>query len=345
MSSINLFMLQKMISHNENNNVKVFFNFPNKNVKNWSEFWGSGDIEPVKYNKTGGTGYNVSPNGDFYVSNSYFESLTSDYGGAIRVNSNYLWKTLIESSLFISCSSSHYGGAIYIYSGSFIMNKVCGYKCKSSNSYGGFLDDGESNTLYIKLLDSAISSCIGHDAILYLRYGAHACKSINCTDNECNNYCPLYSTTSTEEGRFFMSFSTIFNNYGEHNCIYLSGGYYKCIENTNIIQNKIGDGCKCDVFGSLLKMILKHCAILENKAVYYIFSGTFDLYDCTIDSNQLSITDGSITQISTPITSFTNVLPSIDCANIYKETIYITKKKFYMNVDHMKKSKIYPLYI
>ena len=87
---------------------------------------------------------------------------------------------------------------------------------------------------------------------------------------------------------------------------------------------------------------MRHCAILENTAANYVFYGTFYAIDCTIDSNQLSTTYGTFSKTLNQITSFTNVLQSIDCSFIYKETIPISNKNNYKNnVNYRKKSKIY----
>ena len=93
-----------------------------------------------------------------YIHDSYFEDLSSDYGGALYLyNSNTEKKLLVESSIFTNCSDL--GGGIYMRYGHCILSKLCGIECKADNS--GPLSDVvlNSDNAINKILESTVSKC------------------------------------------------------------------------------------------------------------------------------------------------------------------------------------------
>ena len=135
-----------------------------------------------------------------YVSNCLFISCTStSHGGALYCTSTTL---LVESSSFFSCTtSSNRGGAIRVSGGQFVLYEVCGYNCYTTYTGGAigqfaFIDvtDTDSNKNYVNY--SSISRCVNQrsnsEETVSLRSGMVYCPSVNISMNKCGYYSGIF---------------------------------------------------------------------------------------------------------------------------------------------------------
>ena len=294
-----------------------------QNKQSWNQFYESENVPPKKYYAKDGSHKEFSGINELYVADSYFENVNYPNGGAIRFNANdENCQSLIESSIFIRCTSTGHGGAIDIHNGDFVMDKVCGNECDCQSSEGSFLYKlGSSNTI-TKLISSQISFCgVDAYATLYLNNGAHILTSLNLSHNICTYYSPLYSTTSIANDGYglSMTLSSIMYNEADHTCIYLDSSYNNCINNTNIIGNSISSGCTCGLLCVYAITVFWHCTFLDNIAQNFIFisHSTITVYQTTLGSGQVKIS-GRFLMKDFPDTSIYNNLIFSPCVIITK---------------------------
>ena len=263
-----------------------------------------------------------------WISNCYFYDMSNNvgngHGGAIY------WtvaggKILIESSTFFSTNAKYYG-AICIYNGNAVFNRICGYKCSSSNNVCFSTIQGSSRTINT-VHDSSVAYCVASSYYtMYHYYGCIDIKSVNLSHNKASSYSALTCRPSSTNGGTYgtnISYSSFSNNTASSQwCIYLrySNSVAKQYEinNSNIIENS-GDQTIYVYYGELT--MRKTCMMNNKKATYYFYlrqSGVkCTLIDCSIDNTDKT-GSGSLSRTGST-DSFINGLTFIstgDCKNI-----------------------------
>ena len=163
-------------------------------------------------------------------------------GGAILFNNNNNYELLIEECIFINCSSSKQGGAIFFKnSGSCILNKICGSKCFTlNNEYYPFAHIGITNLLKSELHDISISECFSTNsntwATINLENGIIKIYNLNSSLNKHIGVTGIYIFNPSTLN---SSYNTFYNNSAIDRiclCLY-NGNGLRQIKFTNIIKN------------------------------------------------------------------------------------------------------------
>lgn len=155
------------------------------------------------------------------VANSEFVDLHGINGGAIYyyVENNFSLYHL-RYSIFICCSSTENGGAIYIIGPQVKVNNVCGYMCLTKLS-GSFAYTDTSNLVSVKHI---------YEPVSITKCGNYSDSRISCMYKGNQNHRDLNSTFN--HGSYYGSFAMEpFNSNG-----YLSGKYVQCLNNSGMIM-------------------------------------------------------------------------------------------------------------
>jgi predicted outer membrane repeat protein len=171
--------------------------FPLHIITAWNDYFSV--TNPTNYNSTTYTSGKTLSGTSVYVSNCLFISCTSSsQGGAIYCTSVSYF--VVESSSFFSCTTSNQqGGAIYFYygSGQCVLYEVCGYNCYSTyttNPHYQFarviVNNAVSSKNYVNY--SSIVRCVNvrTDSYCILGHsnGKICCSSVNMSMNKCQYY-------------------------------------------------------------------------------------------------------------------------------------------------------------
>ena len=183
----------------------------------------------------------ICENNNFYINECFFNSLSSNSGGAIYLKSisTYL---LIENTVFINCTTSGYGAAIYIdlnINSGIIFNKICGYYnyvTQSADSSFSFsrLSNGKHEIYYLTDFNCGPSFLIYGDHSILTYGGDQKIENINSSFNFGNRI--TYLTTATANS-FISKYCNIYNNsVYNHGCLYLLSNS-GILNDYNLIQN------------------------------------------------------------------------------------------------------------
>jgi hypothetical protein len=191
-------------------------------------------------------------NTSVYISNCLFRFITSSCnGGALSCTSvTYL---LVESTSFISCSTSgQYGGSVYFSNsgGQCALHKVCGFDCCStytSRSDGQFAHISVNNAISSKnyVNYTSITRCMNQIStshfVLDLRDGKICCPSVNMSMNKCPHASGIFCLPFTDSNSFTSSltYSSFADNFATISiCIhfYKTAANYE-IKSCNVIRN------------------------------------------------------------------------------------------------------------
>jgi hypothetical protein len=283
-------------------------------------------------------------NTSVYVSNCLFGSITSSgNGGALSCTSvTYL---LVESTSFISCSTSgQLGGAIYFSNsdGQCVLYKVCCYDCCStytSTSNGQFVFTVVNNVISSKnyVNYTSITRCINQisdsHSVLDLRNGRICCPSVNMSMNKCPTAPGIYCQPFTDSNFFTSSltYSSFADNFATISiCIYFfwKGTANYEVKNCNILRNKQGNLDSNGLFFASGSALIEDSCILENKATYIFYQQNsayrFTISNCTIDSTS---NNGYFIIQNTFTKSFIHALNHMstqNCHSGYDSAAYLT---------------------
>jgi hypothetical protein len=270
-----------------------------------------------------------------YVSNCLFRFITSSGdGGALSCTSvTYL---LVESTSFISCSTSgQKGGAVYFSNsgGQCVLHGVCGFDCCSTyttTSYGQFVFTSVNNVISSKnyVNYTSITRCMnqisGSHYILYLVNGKICCPSINTSMNKCPYASGIRCLPFTDSNSYTSSltYSSFADNFATTSiCIYFyrSGANYE-VKSCNVLRNTQGNLGAHGLFYTCDNVLIEDSCILENKATY-IFNQqnsacTVTILNCTIDSTS---NNGYLIIGNTVIKSFIHALNHMSTQNCHSE--------------------------
>jgi hypothetical protein len=279
-----------------------------------------------------------------YVSNCLFESIASSGdGGALSCTSvTYL---LVESTSFISCSTSgQNGGAVYFSNsgGQCVLDGVCGFDCCStytSNSRGQFVCTSVNNVISSKnyINYTSITRCMnqisGSHGVLYLVNGKICCPSINMSMNKCPHASGIYCQPFTDSNSYTSSvtYSSFADNFATISiCIYFfwDGTANYEVKSCNVLRNTQGNLDANGLFFASGNALIEDSCILENKATY-IFNQQnsayrFILSNCTVDSTS---NNGYLIIRNTVTKSFIHALNHMstqNCHSEYDSAAYLT---------------------
>lgn len=267
-----------------------------------------------------------------------FESLFKDCSnGAITKTSTS--DSLIESSIFVFCTSKQNGGAINLKNKNNIIAFVCGNSCNASvyANFGIFLYFETAQNNVIMQLMTSICFCSNSNvhATCDMRNGMLCIKSANVTNNTAYSSCSFRCASSPNTGNATnaissacfikeqtvdneISYCTITNNEAiMQACIYL---LYSLIDdltqintlrNSNIISNIVSRTHVLGLISIQRNSRVEHCCLLYNIAMYqfsvaseYVNLYTLTITDCTIDAMNQTIAYECITENATCIESF-----------------------------------------
>ena len=234
-------------------------------------------------------------NGKENINNCFFYRINTftASGGVINQNQG-TYQLLISFCTFYNCSSSLYGGAIYIESTSstFQIYSSCANSCQAPAS-GQFFWVTLSSTLINSINFSSIIKCspnepgTGHNSIR-MDYGYQFFIESNSSNNKVNLYSSSLGIISPNF--FLCKFSIINQNKATTSTILqLNGGNnLRSINFTNIISNITPSGSVFQVFSGTY--YINDCIIYNNSKI--LFSGTNIVSNCFIDHdlNNLGIT-------------------------------------------------------
>jgi hypothetical protein len=272
--------------------------------------------------------------GGAYVNNALFQNLGgSSNGGAIYCSSVSV-NVLIEETLFIYCTTSEYGGALYLQiSGECIISKVCGTRCITTSQYCHF--SYISVTAYYDKRNSFLHSSVcnsvsGPRYTVEHSYGKVLFEFANFSSNKCLSETSILSlhqsTAKNTEIGFNARYSSITNNTATGRiCFNVHNSGTSClkqIDSCNFINNT-DTHRSYGLINTKGKLIIKDSTILGNKGNYQVYeeSGPYGsiILNCTIDFTSSSVTSG-VTIISSPSTSFLNKIPCLltgECKSSY----------------------------
>ena len=269
--------------------------------------------------------------GSLHVYSCFFDNCSASSGAAILVSAST--KLLVEETTFSSCQASEQGSALYFYnSGSCILSKVCGYKCKSNGdgqfsyvSLSNVLDDNNS------MIDCSISGIDNPSYYygIYLCYGSIKIYSTNSSNNICYDKTSLFliPVSSSDPSCCSVSFSCFANNIAK-GCILIqfeSGNAYE-MKSCNVVKNSQSSN-SWGVIYSYKNLNIYDSCVVENDATYSLYAngGSINVYNCTFDK----LTQGSVVIKSGAERTFVNQLFFIKTANCEAENpkIFPRKKK------------------
>ena len=161
----------------------------------WDVFFDSKDPRPyINYNNQ----FLKTILGSVYVKDSFFEGLSARKGGAICISSSSNeYKTLIENCLILSCHcTNENGGGIFFSSvGEFVIFKVYGFRCHTSDGKEGQFsrsDTSSGESIKNNVYCSSICQCGYHSqeddnlilsqqrkCVFECIYGKHDINSVN----------------------------------------------------------------------------------------------------------------------------------------------------------------------
>jgi hypothetical protein len=161
-----------------------------------------------------------------YVSSCLFRFITSSVNGS-ALSCTSVTYLLVESTSFISCSTSNqYGGAIYFSNsgGQCAFHEVCGYDCCStytSKLFGQFVFTSVNNAISSKnyLNYTSITRCMNQisnsQLVLYLCSGKFCCPSSNMSMYKCPNAPGIYCQPFTDSNSFTSTviYSSFVDNF------------------------------------------------------------------------------------------------------------------------------------
>jgi hypothetical protein len=271
-----------------------------------------------------------------YVSNCLFRFITSSgNGGALSCTSiTYL---LVESTSFVSCStSSEYGGAVYFSNsgGQCALHKVCGYDCCStytSRSYSQFVHTSVKNVISSKnyVNYTSISRCMNQISdshfVLCLGNGKICCPSVNMSMNKCPYASGIYCQPFIDSNSFTgsLTYSSFADNFATISiCIYFfwRGTANHEVKSCNILRNTQGNLDSDGLFSASSNVFIEDSCILENKATYIFYQENsayrFTVLNCTIDSTS---NNGYLTIRNTFTKSFIHALNHMSTQNCHSE--------------------------
>jgi predicted outer membrane repeat protein len=231
-----------------------------------------------------------SPSGTgVYVFDCLFISCSSTGdGGALYCTSTYI---LIESSSFFSCRTSNtWGGAVRLGGSHCVLYKVCGNDCCSTNSgsNGQFafalMKDEALSKCYVNY--SSISRCVNEISnscqMLYHDYGKFYCPSVNISMNKCQYYSGIYCYpfSDSSSATCSLSYSSFADNnaFGYTFVLFNNGGAKYEIKCCNILRNTQGTTSYGTIYANGILMIDDSC-ILENTAsiIFYSSSSSYTI--------------------------------------------------------------------
>jgi hypothetical protein len=283
-------------------------------------------------------------NTSVYVSNCLFRFIASSgNGGALSCTSvAYL---LVESTSFISCSTSDLnGGAVYFSNsgGQCVLHKVCGFDCCSTNTSRS---DGQFGCIFVNnaILSknyvnyTSITRCMnqisGSHHTLCLVNGKICCPSVNLSINKCPHASGIYCQPFIDSNSYTSSltYSSFVDNFATISiCIYFfwKGTANHEVKSCNVLRNTQGNLDSYGLFYAHDNVLIEDSCILENKATY-IFNQQnsayrFTLSNCTVDSTS---NNGYLTIRNTFTKSFIHALNHMstrNCHSEYDSAAYLT---------------------
>jgi hypothetical protein len=271
-----------------------------------------------------------------YVSNCLFRFTTSSgNGGALSCTSvTYL---LIESTSFISCSTSgQNGGAVYFSNsrGQCALHRICGFDCCStytSRSDGQFVFTSVNNAISSKnyVNYTSITRCMNQIStshhVLCLFYGKICCPSINISMNKCPHSSGIYCQPFIDSNSYTSSltYSSFADNFATISiCIYFfwRGTANHEVKSCNVLRNTQGNLGSNGLFIAHDNVLIEDSCILENKARYIFYQVNsayrFTIINCTIDSTS---NNGYLIIRNTVTKSFIHALNHMSTQNCHSE--------------------------
>ena len=229
----------------------------------------------------------------YLFKDSYFEDLSASSGGALYWLASKDKKLLVESSMFIRCSASSQGGALYMWYGNCILSKLCGVECEAD--YGPPFSYVElfSVDAINKILESTVSKCKSTSwgyTIDHL-YGNIESRSVNASQNECYCCAGIYFDTKSDSTCVAtLCYPSVPNNTASNYgcCMFWYGKEYD-IEYTNIIFNSVPEPASNGLIYTDQTTTLTHVSVLGNIGypIFHNTKGGFTIIDCVIDCDQM----------------------------------------------------------
>ena len=169
--------------------------------------------------------------------------------------------------------------------------------------------------------------------VILHRYGCITTESINLSYNHCVFGSGTHFGFCDGNTICYIKYSSFTNNTSTNSSfIIMDTGYSQLyIEYTNILSNKCPNNADLGlitVIGVINEPIIKHSTILYNEGspiFQSLSSFSFELYNCTVGSDQISsdLISGTVNFHDEPTTSFINSFVFIDesfCYNIPPKT-------------------------
>jgi predicted outer membrane repeat protein len=294
----------------------------------WSDFFPDSPAANLKSQTyTSSQSYSST---NVYVSNCLFIRCTStDHGGALYCTSTTL---LVESSSFFSCTTSNtWGGAIRVSTGQFVLYEVCGYSCYSTYTgvtVGQFacIDvNTASNKNYVNY--SSIVRCVNQRSNSYdtvrLGSGEVCCPSVNMSMNKCQYYSGIYTypNTGSSSVTYSFSYSSFVDNVAyQYSCICFSRGGVKYeMKSCNVLRNTQTSSSNGIIYTYGI-LDIKNSCILENTATYIFYSSSSS-YTITLSDCTVDKTtnNGYLTTQNTVTKSFILGLNHMSTQNCHSE--------------------------
>ena len=223
--------------------------------------------------------------GNYWILNCLFSLSSNTKGGAIYCTGSNI-KLLIESTNFLNCSSSDWGGSICCYPSinSCILEKIC-VSNSISNIYYSFACIYSTNINNCNL--TTIINCFAPSKTIQFTFGNQICFNSNLSKNNLLN--GHTSGISFSAPSFLDSkFGTYFNNSlpsTSYVCIQLTqGSNSRKITFSNIINNNSPTYSIITICGG--DFILENCTFFNNKNILFGSNGeggNLRIYNCFIN--------------------------------------------------------------
>ena len=272
-----------------------------------------------------------------YITNCNFVSISgSDTGGAIRIADSGNIRTLIDSSMFMSCSAG-YGGAISLsYNQQIVCQYLCGVSCRSTSMHTFIMATSRTNsTIFFYDSSVTLSNQRSSSQLITLNRGNINVRHNNITKNSINDYAGLYSDPESD---IIVRYSYYQNNTAFRNGLIIIGSSSTNeMTNLNIIDNSQPINSDRGLIHSDTNTIFTHSCIVGNTgsplfSTRAMYNGTITLSNCTIDVDlsSVNVTTGRIIlsgELPSGSNKFTNVFPLLSTGSCQAEYAMITETR------------------
>ena len=281
--------------------------------------------------------YYTTNSGNIFLNNCFFNYLTNR---AIYISTSNLLNILISLSMFISCSSSSTGGAIYIATyGGFVLDKSCGERCDTISSSGQFsYSEITSNKLNSMYFVSVINCPLIKSSQYYTTYfngGNVDFQNTNISKNNLAHGCILFIETYSIKSKY----CAFYDNNDNILTLYYYGGNNPKYSDYHIFINNSAPSGIIHFYSSPIVYLSNSIFNHNIGYLFYLTSGSLILTDSDI-YHPLNLFYGSLETINViiytyPIISY-NLFDLYSTGNCFSLQKVLFSNKTYSQLNSIK---------